>query len=153
MAGSDAPVRRPTFIPNGFEIRRTMQGKDVIGIGIHPSQFALVYTKGWERDDWVYPLIFFVRPDSVGPALAATADHPGTPVDLERPDLAGIYHDGWWTLERPPTEADGPNLIWETSRIHSVTVSGPDFKFAIRGAKVWAPVSASELIQMAKSAL
>jgi hypothetical protein len=133
----------PARLPAGYRFRRRIDGEAASGFPEVTEQAVLVHTKGNRHLDWAFPITVHMttKPDAV---LVATEKRPGVPLDLGRPNVNAIYHDGWWG---PPVEG-GVEPQWLVGGVHSVTVRVPGRVYAIRGPRA---VSMDELIEVARS--
>lgn len=140
----------PTYIPSGYALRRQLEGSDAAGFGEGANQVALVYTRGWEHVDFAKSLSVYVAPQGA-PALAATENHPGLPVDLGISSVQAVYHDGLWAPGSGEMERNLGDLIihWDRSVAHSITIWGTDGTYAVRASKDG--VTLDELIRVATS--
>ncbi len=145
---------KPSYVPTGFSFRRQLTGESVAGIGKHQQQIQLVYTTGWDHDDWTHPVTIYIRPAGEA-SLGATEGRPGLDLDLGLPGSKAVYHDGWWAPETPPAGATRLQLIWDATTVHSITVAYPEIQFAVRAsrhaAKRIGDVTTVELVKVARS--
>lgn len=129
------PTPSPRYLPAGFAHRRTIEGENVGAFSTAAPQRADFYTLGWERDDFLYPLVICVASDATA-ALVGTEGHPGRGVRLDDGTVA-TYHNGAWATGPGPLERrSGPVVIhWEAAHAHSIVFQHGDVAVGIRGAK------------------
>lgn len=150
---TDSAVRGipPSYVPDGYELRRQIEGAEAAGFGEDPNQVALVYTRGWNSIDFANALTVYAAQPG-GPALAATEKRLGVPADLGIPSVRAVYHDGLWAIgsgEAQVNLEDGVTIHWERSAAHSITIHSSDGTYAVRGPKDAVPFD--ELARVAKS--
>jgi hypothetical protein len=123
--------RRPEHLPPGYTLRYTLTGGKEPGLGWVEEQTVLVYTLGWERDDFTTPVVVCVgRPDA--PDLVGTSADYAEEVDLDLPGVRVVYHDGIQT-PRLDDARDFAGLVWQRGGVHSVTARSDRGTFAVRG--------------------
>jgi hypothetical protein len=111
---------------------------------------ALIYTRGWEVEDWNSPLTIHASPAGEG-ILAGTENRPGEPVDLGIPSATAVYHDGLWAPGSGEDERDLGDVIihWDRTNAHSITIRASNGTYAVRAPK--ADVAFDELVEVARS--
>src|SRR5207302_8265858 len=109
--------RRPSYVPQGFSFRYALPGGREAGLGWIAEQTILVYTRGWEREDFTAPLVVVVG-RAGAPDLVGTADGFAQPVDVGVPGVAAVYHDGI-TVPRLDEARDFAGVAWRTGEVHS----------------------------------
>jgi len=141
----------PSYIPNGYQFQRQREGVDAAGFGRDPHQVALLYTRGWQYEDWVYPLSIYIVPLGAA-ALAATEQHPSRRVDIGIPGAVAMYHDGLWAsgLGEDELHLGSVVLHWDRKAVHSITVHRGNHTYAVRGPK-HRGVGFEELVKIAQS--
>lgn len=144
------PANAPSYTPPGYRLQRVTEANYPPALG-GPAEVTAWYTRGSGIDDARYPLlIHFAGPGAM--PLVGTDGHSGQPVDLAIAGAETTYHDGWWTTGPGPEsrELGSATLHWDTTAMHSLTISTSAGRVAIRGAKTRG-VSFIELMSIAKS--
>jgi hypothetical protein len=148
----------PSFLPSGYSLSHRVEGAaaqgfgravEHVGLHFYSDQLAYFFRNGTDKDAWVFPLIVFVGGDPSW-SVTATENRPGTPIDVGMPRATAVYHDGLWS---PVAAANGEGkgrLGWVSEGVHSLTVSFPEFVWAVRGSRNHG-VSREDLVRMAKS--
>jgi mitochondrial fission protein ELM1 len=133
--------RRPSHIPDGFTFRYALPGGREGGFGWIAEQTILVYTRGWEREDFTTPLVVVVG-RAGAPALVGTNEGFAEPVDIDVPGVDAVYFDGI-TAPRLDEAHDVAGVAWRTGHVHSITARSATGTFAVRGPRT---VSRDELV-------
>jgi hypothetical protein len=149
MSAPTASHAMPSHVPPGFSLRRQVDGMAARAFRDDPDQLTLVYTRGSRREDWTAPLTVHVT-RLLDRELTATENRPGTPVDLGKPDVSAVYHNGMWAMDADLAQAEGPEraLYWHTGSAHSITVRTTDLVLGIRAPR---ELSYAELVKIARS--
>jgi hypothetical protein len=149
MSGVSVSHAMPSHVPSGFALRRQIDGTAAKAFRDDPEQVTLVYTRGFQRADWTAPMTVHIT-RLLDRELTATEGRPGTPVDLGKPGVSAVYHNGMWAMDADLAEAQGAenSLYWHTGSAHSITVRTEDHVLGIRAPR---DVSFSELVKVASS--
>jgi mitochondrial fission protein ELM1 len=133
--------RRPSYVPQGFALRYALPGGREAGFGWIAEQTVLVYTRGWEREDFTTPLVVVVGRTGA-PALVGTDEGFAQPVDVGVPGVEAVYFDGI-TVPRLDDARDFAGVAWRTGEVHSITARSASGTFAVRAPRT---VSRDELV-------
>jgi hypothetical protein len=139
MSTMHARLKQP--IP-GWSHRGAIDGPEQ-GLFLNVADQATEFlVDGWTTEELRSPITISYTP-SPGIELGATEGKEGTPVSINS-DLEGtaVYHDGWWEAGSEPTAG----LAWNTSRVHSITVTGPWGTVAVRAPRRVAETELSALV-------
>jgi hypothetical protein len=142
---------QPSYLPEGFKLRRRIHGVAAAGFLDDPSQATLVHTRGGQLQHWSSPLLVYVS-QTPGQVLAGTEQRAGVAVDLGVAGVTATYHDGMWAQDGAAvaTLGDEQSMYWSTSGPHSITVRTTDQTLAVRGPR---DVGVAELVKIARSLL
>jgi hypothetical protein len=134
---SAAEARRPTHVPPGFKFRTEIRGETGLGFSGDPAQVGLIYARGRTDEDRLFPLTLHVSSRRRA-RLIGTEQHRGRRITLRRARAQATYHDGMWKLGHGPSErrvAPGTVIHWDSSDVHSLTLTAKGRVFAVRGAR------------------
>jgi hypothetical protein len=147
----DTSFATPSYIPPGYELRRQINGEMAEGFGRDADQIALIYTRSWANEDWVFPLTVYVA-GHPGRILVATEQHAGDVVKLSVPKVNAVYHDGMWAPGPGDDEQHVAAAVfhWNRNEVHSITVVSQVKTYAVRGPRQRG-VAFGELIKIAES--
>jgi hypothetical protein len=133
--------RRPAHLPPGFTFRYALPGGREAGFGWIAEQTILVYTRGWDREDFTMPLVVVVG-RAGAPELVGTNDGFAQPLDIGVAGVEARYFDGI-TVPRLDAARDFAGVAWRTGEVHSITARSAAGTFAVRAPRT---VSRDELI-------
>lgn len=141
---------RPSYVPEGYELRADVEGEAIAAFGEQPEQTTLVFTRGTDLSELTHPLMVSSTTGRTRP-LIGTEGRVGQPVDLGRDDVAAVYHDGAWAPAPDGEGQDGlPRLEWDTQDVHAITVHWDGGACAVQGARSRG-VTFEELVRVARS--
>ena len=130
MADTMTVERRPAYLPAGWTFRYALPGGREAGFGWIAEQTVLVYTRGWERDDFTMPLVVVVG-RAAAPPLIGTDDAFAQSVDIGLDGVDAAYFDGI-TVARLDANRDFAGVAWRTGEVHSITARSAGGTFAVR---------------------
>jgi hypothetical protein len=123
---------RPGRLPAGYAYRGRTDGPLAGGFGGQANQATLVHTRDRSPREHANPLTVHVI-DVPQPALAGTEGRAGTPIDLGRPGVEAVYHDGMWHVDADVADESGVDaaFFWLTT-VHSITIRTGRRVYAVR---------------------